>query len=135
MPNVRPLNEEKYEISKHRFLELYHFCMQYPEWKEELKSNTDTVKSIQITDMPISHNYQDQTLKLAERRIKLREKCETIEQTAIEADSELYQYIIEGVTKDYVTYRYLKMIKNMPCGKNVYYDRRRKFYYLLSKKI
>lgn len=24
--NVRPINEKKYDISKHRFLELYHFA-------------------------------------------------------------------------------------------------------------
>lgn len=135
MPNVRPLNSEKYEISKHRFLELYHFCMQYPEWKEELKYITDTVKSIQITDMPTSHNYKDQTAELAERRARLSKKCEIIEQTAIEADAELYPWILEGVTQEYVTYRYLKTSKHIPCGKDMYYNRRRKFYYLLSKKI
>lgn len=135
MPNIRPLNSEKYEISKHRFLELYHFCMQYPEWKEELKNNTHTVKSIQITDMPISHSYQDQTANLVERRMKLLEKCEMIEQTAMEADPDIYQYILEGVTQSYASYRYLKMSKGIPCGKNMYHNRRRRFYYLLSKKI
>lgn len=135
MPNVRPLNREKYEISKHRFLELYHFCMQYREWKEELKYNNSTVKSIQITDMPISHNYKDQTGELAERRVKLIKKCELIEQTAMEADSDIYQWLLEGVTCDYATYNYLKCSRNIPCGKKMYYERRRKFYYLLSKKI
>lgn len=135
MPDVRPLNRKKYEISKHRFLELYHFCMQYNEWKEELKHNTTTVKSIQITDMPSAHNYKDQTANLVERRMRLMEKCELIEQTAIEADADIYQYIIEGVTVEYASYRYLKDVRNMPCGKDMYYDRRRKFYFILSKKI
>lgn len=135
MPKIRPLNSKKYNISKHKFLELYHFCMQYQEWKEELKSNVSTVKSIQISDMPISHSYQDQTAKLAERRIRLREKCELIEQTAIEADADLYEWILEGVTKDYATYNYLKMCKGIPYSKDTYYERRRKFYYLLSLKI
>ena len=135
MPNVRPLNSKKYEISKHRFLELYHFCMQYPEWKEELKHSTDTVKSIQITDMPTSHNYKDNTAELAERRASLGKKCKLIEQTAIETDSELYPWILEGVTRDYASYRYLLMSKDIPCDRNTYYNRRRLFYYLLSKKI
>lgn len=135
MPNVRPLNKDKYEISKHRFLELYHFCMQYNDWKEELKSITSTVKSAQISGMPSSHNYQDQTSRLVERRARLREKCELIEQTAIEADPDIYPYILEGVTCDYASYNYLKLTKHIPCGKDMYYSRRRKFYYLLSMKI
>lgn len=63
------------------------------------------------------------------------EKCKTIEQTAIEADPELYQYILEGVTTDYATYRYLKDAKKIPCGDQKYYRTRRKFYWLLSKKV
>lgn len=134
LPNVRHLNSDKYNINKYRFRELYYFCLQYNEWKEELKSNVHTVKSIQISDMPSSHGCHDQTADLAERRVALKEKCELIERTAIETDAEIYQYIIEGVTRDYATYNYLNS-KGMPCGRDVYYDRRRKFYYLLSKKI
>lgn len=133
MPNVRHLNSDKYKISKNRFRELYYFCLQYDEWKEELKELNHTVKSIQISDMPSSHNYRDQTADLVERRISLQEKCELIEQTAIEAAPDIYQYIIEGVTCEYATFSYLSS-KGIPCSHNTYYDRRRKFYYLLSKK-
>lgn len=133
--NVRPISEKKYDISKHRFLELYHFCMQYSEWKDELKYKKDTVRSIEVTDMPTSHENGDATANLAVRRAELQRKCELIEQTAIEADPDIYQYIIKGVTTEYATYRYLREIAGMPCGKNMYYDRRRKFFFLLSKKM
>ena len=43
MGKVRPINEKKYDISKHRFLELYHFCMQYNEWKDELTQRGSTL--------------------------------------------------------------------------------------------
>lgn len=135
MPNVRPMNEKKYDISKHRFLELYHFCMQYNEWQDELRYKRDTVRSIGITDMPVSHSNGDATAALATRRADLSHKCEIIEQTAIEADPDIYQYIIKGVTTDYASYRYLKTVMDIPCGKDMYYDRRRKFYWLLSNKI
>lgn len=133
--NVRPINEKKYDISKHRFLELYHFCMQYSEWKDELKYKKDTVRSIEVTDTPTSHGNGDATANLAVRRAELQWKCELIEKTAIEADPDIYQYIIKGVTTEYATYRYLREIAGMPCGKNMYYDRRRKFFFLLSKKM
>ncbi len=41
----------------------------------------------------------------------------------------------EGVTSDYATYRYLRDAKGMPCGDQKYYRTRRKFYWLLDKKI
>lgn len=132
---VRPLNEKKYCISKHRFAELYHFCMQYQEWKDELKYKTDNLGSVEITDMPISHTNNSSVESLAIRRTSLLEKCKIIEQTAIEADEEIYQYILKAVTNEYINYNYLSTIMNIPCSRNTYYDRRRKFYYLLSQKI
>lgn len=76
--NVRPINEKKYDISKHRFLELYHFCMQYSEWKDELKYKKDTVRSIEVTDMPTGHGNGDATANLAVRRAELQRKCISI---------------------------------------------------------
>lgn len=75
------------------------------------------------------------TEQLAIKRVELEQKCKTIEQTAIDTDAELYQWILEGVTSDYATYRYLRDAKGMPCCKNIYYEQRRRFYWLLSKKI
>ena len=85
--------------------------------------------------MPITHSNSDVTQNLAIRRAELRNKCELIEMTAVEADAELYQYILKAVTNEGITYNYLKMVCNIPCGKDMYYDRRRKFYWLLSQKI
>ena len=133
--NVRPISEKKYNISKHRFRELYYFCLQYQEWLDELKYKTDDVSSVGITNMPTSHNTNSNVERLALRRAQLEEKCKILEQTAIETDETLYQYIIKAVTNEGVSYNYLKMVMNIPCCKNVWYDRRRKFYYLLSEKI
>lgn len=116
-------------------MELYHFCLQYTEWKDELKYKKDTVSSVNVTDMPTSGENGDATANLAIRRVELQRKCELIEQTAIEADSEIYKYIIKGVTEENATYKYLKQILGMPCGKKMYYERRRKFYWMLSKKM
>lgn len=135
MSKIRTLNEDKYNISKHRFKELYYFCLQYDEWKDELKYKTDNLKSQELSSTPISHSNSSTVENLAIRRQQLESKCKLIEQTAMETDTELYQYIIKAVTNEYVTYKYLQTIMNIPCSRNTYYDRRRKFYYLLSKKI
>ena len=135
MGNVRPLNIRKYAISKHKFLELYHYCLQYNEWNDELKYTTDNVKSVPITDMPIGSTTGDATSQLAIKRAELSKKCVLIEETAKEADAELWEYIVKAVTNENVTYNYLKQIMNIPCGQTYYYEKRRKFYYLLSSKI
>ena len=64
----------------------------------------------------------------------LEKNCELIEQTVIEADPDIYQYILKAVTEEDVTYRYLNMIMGIPCSHNTYYDRRRRFYWLLDKR-
>lgn len=134
MGNVRPINHGKYGISKNRFRELYYWCLQYNEWRDELKYKTNTVGAIEITGMPVAHGEGDATQQLAMRRMELEQNCRMIEQTAIEADPEIYQYIIKAATDEDITYRYLKTVMDIPCGKDMYYDRRRKFFWLLNQK-
>lgn len=136
MPDVRPLNEKKYNISKNRFREIYYHCLQYQEWKSELKYLTDTRKSTEYgKEGKGSAPQGSETEKLAIHRIELEKKCELIEQTAIEADADIYQFVIEGVTTNYASFRYLHDAKGMPCGEQKYYRARRKFYYLMSRKL
>ncbi len=133
---VRPLNQDKYGISKYRFRELYYFCLQYWEWRDELKYNlTDTVKAITPDDMPKIKKISDQTGDLGARRAELSRRCELIEQTAIEADPDLYPYIIKAVTNVGVNYNYLSTIMKMPCSRATWYRKRREFYWLLSNRV
>lgn len=117
-------------------MEVYHHCMQYGEWKDELQYKRDAIKSIEYGDTIKGRGGTgSSTEQLAIRRVELQKKCELIEQAAIEADSDIYQYIIKAATNEYITYNYLLNVMNIPCSKNTYYDRRRKFYWILSKKI
>ena len=133
MANVRPLNKQKYCISSNRFRELYYHCLQYSEWRDELKHKTDSLNGINLEEIK-TKNVSSATENLAIRRSQLMKKCELIEQTAIEADPELYQYILKAVTSEGISYNYLYTIMDMPCSRNTWYDRRRKFYFLLSEK-
>ncbi len=134
MGKIRPLNEKKYNIDKHRFMELYYHCLQYQKWKEELRYIDDQVRSVQYGTMRSGSAGGSALERAAIRRRELEEKCEIIEQTTVEADPEIHQYILTGVTQEYATFRYLKHL-GMPCERDMYYDRRRKFYYILSKKV
>ena len=130
--NKRQLNLEKYGISGKRYKELCGFCEQYPEWKNQLKFSNDTVKSIEITDMPITHNNVDATGNLAIKRVGLEEKGRLIEEIAELAGEDLSQYIIKSVCYE-VPVTYLIACEGMPIGKSAFYEMRRYFFYLLDK--
>ena len=133
---IRPINEDKYGISKHKFLEVKYHCLQYPEWRKELANLTDAIKGMQYgQEGKGSKSQASSTERLAIKRLEPEEKCKRIEQTAIETDPEIYQWLLEGVTTEYATYRYLRDAKGIPCGDQKYYKTRRKFYWLLSQKI
>ena len=104
--------KNKYYIDKHRYYELKHFCLQYPEWKKAHAEFEDV-------SIPLSMIEHVSTDKL-------------IEKTTIETDPYLYSYIIKGVTES-KSYTYLETVLEIPCGKDLYYDRYRRFFWLLNK--
>lgn len=122
--------KSKYHLSKHRYLELKHFCLQYPEWKQRLKEITDIRSS--DTVMPGSDQISNETERIAIERTILKNKIELVEKVAMETDKTLWFYVLQGVTEE-ATYTYLRNAMNIPCGKNMYYDRYRRFFWLLDK--
>ena len=126
---------KKYGLTKHRFLELKYFCLQYDEWKKELEQLRDTIKSADTTGQPVSNYPEHPTEILAIKRAELSYKCDLIEETAREAGGDIWKYVLLGVTKEENTYTRLTKMCGMPCCRNVYYEKRRKFYYVLSNKI
>ena len=95
-PELSPKN--KYHIDKHRYYELKHFCLQYPEWKKSYSAFDDT-------SLPLS---------------------------MIEHIPALYSYIIKGVIEG-KSYTYLKTKLGIPCGRDMYYERYRKFFWVLNE--
>ncbi len=133
MANVRSINKDKYNISNYRFRELYYFCLQYSEWKAALKELRNPLKGTQISAVPASGDPGNPTMKNALKCAELTYKCELIETAAKMADPELYEYIIYAVTNEDISFNILKIQKDIPCERDRYYDRRRKFYFVLDK--
>lgn len=46
----------------------------------------------------------------------LEKNCQMIEQTTIKAGPDIYQYLLNAVTEEDMTYRYLKMIMKISCS-------------------
>lgn len=123
----------KYYIDKHRYYELKHFCLQYKEWKKEYaKCNDAIIFAAGVDRLPSGNMPSDLTAKYAIQRAYYAERIKLIEKIALETDNFLYLYILKAVTEG-LSYTYLKAQLNIPCGRDMYYDRYRKFFWLLSE--
>ena len=132
---IRPeiSSKNKYWIDKHRHYELKHFCLQYPSWKKAYADFCNVSIPLSMNEwMPTSNLPGDPTAKRAMMKAYYSERINLIENIAKEADSCLYKYIIKAVTEE-LSYTYLKSRLEIPCGRDMYYDRYRKFFWLLSK--
>ena len=125
--------KNKYHIDKHRHYELKHFCLQYPMWKKAYVDCLDCdIPMSMIDGAQQPDGLYDPTSARAITRAYYSKRMELIEQVAKDADRYLWQYILKAVTEG-LSYTYLKTKMSIPCGKDMYYDRYRKFFWLLSE--
>ena len=132
---IRPTISEKnkYHIDKHRHYELKHFCLQYPKWKKAYAELNNIGISLSKIERESSTNIPgDPTAKCAIKKAYYRERIRLVEDIAMRADEYLYKYILKAVTEE-LSYTYLKSKLEIPCGRDMYYDRYRKFFWLLSQ--
>lgn len=132
---IRPEISEKskYYIDKHRYYELKHFCLQYREWKKAYAACNDAVVFGSNFEKTSSSNvHSDITAKYGMMKANYGQRIKLIEKTAMEADEFLYPYILKAVTEG-LSYPYLKTQMDIPCGRDMYYDRYRRFFWLLSE--
>ena len=114
--DIRPEVSQKnpYWIGKHRYYELKHFCLQYPIWKKAYLS-LDAL-SRRPADLQVfvksGQMKGDPTERCVQSRLFFADRMEMVEQAAIGADPELYQYLIRGVTEG-LSYDALKMKYDM----------------------
>lgn len=131
---IRPeiSKKNKWWISKHRYYELKHFCLQYPEWREKY---IHSIKYPELNSLVSNENleWNDPTGVSVELMDVYRRKIDLVESSAKEADPDIWGFILLGVTED-LSYVTLKMKYEIPCGRDMYYDRYRKFFHILSRK-
>lgn len=132
---IRPEISEKskYWIDRHRYYELKHFCLQYLSWKKTYSAIDELSMTSSVFDrMPSSNIPSDLTAKYATRKAYYSSRINLIEKAAMEADEDLYIYILKAVTEG-LSYTYLKSRLQIPCSRDTYYDRYRRFFWLLSE--
>ena len=65
------------------------------------------------------------------QRKLLSDYMRMVEQSAMAADPELYSYILKSITEN-LTFVVLKSVYDIPCERDMFYDRRRKFFLVLN---
>lgn len=124
----------KYWISRHKYYELKHFCLQYPEWKERYRelSDFDTgCLTFSVRDKNSRHG--DPTAERAVLLAEYSKKIELIEETAMDADRDLYRYILKAVTEG-LSFVQLKHMYEIPCSRDMFYERYRRFFWILNRR-
>jgi len=136
MPDLKPelSQRSKYWIPKHRYYELKHYCLQYPEWKKKLSElNTMLVAygPSEIHGSDISRSSEN----LAIKRYELSRAMELVEECIRTATDELVlqPYIFKAVTEG-IPYVQLQAEYAIPCGPDMYYDAYRRFFWILSER-
>lgn len=137
MADYRVLSQKnKYYLPKETLLTVTHFCKQYNYWLKELAQiDADTVGNPLSGDnvRVQSSNKSDPTADLAIRKEKVQWKVDLIRDTAAEVADGIAEWLIDGVCNGKPYYK-LHM-DGIPCGKNLYYLMRRRFYFEIAKKI
>ena len=123
----------KWWIPKYRYLELKYFCLQYPDWKREAYDLMAGITSPNPNQNGVreTNEFSDPTGNAAVRLEKLNSKISLVGKIAKKSSDELWEYLIKGVTEG-VSFVKLKTVYEIPCERDMYYDRYRKFFYLLS---
>lgn len=125
--------KNKYWIDKHRHYELKHFCLQYPAWKKAYHALDGASLPSSISERVSSTNIpSDPTGKCVLMRDQYLKRMMMVEDAAKSADEYLYEYILKAVTEG-LSYTYLQTVLGIPCSRDTYYDRYRKFFWILSE--
>lgn len=119
----------KYYMSNKRYLELKNFCLQYDEWKQELKS----ISLIPAhSDICVQQEHGDAVWNTVERRMYYENRIALVDNSLVCVDLFVRPYIFEAVTTGR-SYDALITYPQVPCCKQVYYQYYRKFFYVLDK--
>lgn len=137
MSRYRTLSENnKYYLPKHTYLACIHYSLQYRDWKASLDADRDTRGAIRYDkDRVQTSGDYDSTSETAMRMVEIQNKINLIDECIeIACDSSgIEQYLKLGVCYGFTFYQLER--QGIPCGKDLYYEIRRRFYFELSKKI
>lgn len=129
---IRPVvsNKNPYAISKERYYELKHFCLQYSDYKRRmaLERSKSPISGRLVCSRSSAH-VTDKVGEMAANLVLWDGYIKMIDSCCKEAGGDIASYLHECVTKgkSYATIY-------PPCSKEYFYQRYRKFFWLLDKR-
>lgn len=133
MKHTKPELSQKnpYWIDKHRYYELAHFCRQYPIWLTNYSRLNGLIRAGErIGDNP-NKNTKSPTEDIAMARVYFSNRIEMLHRTAEKTDPVIGKYILEAVINGF-SYHTMNARDRIPCGRDVYYELQRKFFWILN---
>lgn len=120
-----------YYLPMHRYRELRHHCLQYPDWKSTygylLWPESASIKELFDKGCVVSSVEEAVLMRdLYLRRIQL------VEDVVKKVDADIYPWLLRGVTEE-VPYENLKLRYGLPMSRNAYYQRYHKFFWVLDQ--
>lgn len=120
-------------ISRERYMELLHFCRQYPEWKSEASALLG-VRPLASDGQPKGTGKGDPVSMAAERREALMRKIAIVDECAVAVgNGDWYASIIQNVCMG-KPYTVIDATLMPTADRNTFFRNRREFFALLDKK-
>lgn len=124
---------ESIGITKERYLELLHFCRQYPDWKTEAASLLG-VHGQQLTGMPHGSGVGDPVAAMAARREDLLAKIRIVDDCAANVEGgRWYTALIQNVCLNR-PYSALNVTALPNSNRNSFFNARKAFFIALDRK-
>lgn len=124
----------KWYVPKYRYLELKYFCLQYIDWKRRaawlLAASYGSTGN--QNEIHRQLEFVDRTAELAMELAALNSKISLVEKMVFESDESIAPWLLKGVTEG-ASFVKLKSLYDIPCERDMYYDRYRKFFWLLDR--
>ena len=122
-----------YWIPREKYYELLYFSRQYETMCQEKRELMRCYPTANLDEKVTVTDISDPVMKAVARMEVLSEKMGLIEETVREAEPDIYKWLLIGVTTN-KSYDFLAQKMHMPMSRSAYYERYRKYFYLLSKK-
>lgn len=125
--------KSQFYVSKHRYLELKHFCLQYRTFLMARNALYMRLPSNYISDGTQKRfEKNDPVGKIVETIERYDRRMGKVDKTLELCDPVIAKYLKKGVTEG-LSYEAMNAFEKIPCGKGYYYKEYRKFFYILSK--
>lgn len=131
--DIRPEVSKKkdYWIPKHRYYELKHFVMQYPEWMEYLANTNGLVKGTRTDEDKVQLGaVSDPTWLAVVKRENYHKFINIVDHVAECTDRYYGRFILNHIIKG-VGYNEIK--DSIALSRSEYYSDYRKFFWLLDR--